>query len=488
MGIFTRLFRGQEGEADEDQSSEEESMDSGRPKPPSVDEPPPSAGDEGRAPPPESESDRRALLSPTPRLAGGLKVASRPRRKKTTNPPINGAPVSRPAQQANRPVRSARAKQQGEATTQVAVPPPAEKPGRKPASRAAPPATPKPAPKGKTLPQPTTARPPVPKGERVSAPVAAKPPAPERRRRSPISEAFDQLLEGSGGGDGVSTDGDRKAVQDVFDDLAAEHVEVVRNTMLELEIEDVGCSWIESSKPPLQSLRTMASEMGLAELCAAIDSFCEAIDAAVTSGQSTVSGGRKAEIQKRYRRLIELIPQAFALDGERDRREPIIVESLLRQVPGVEKITIDKLFAVGLNKLTALIRSNAGDIAATSGIDPALAEQIAGRFRSYRSAVPSAVAAQDSAAERAQLKELVAALKRHHHDYNAAAAGWSDDDRQKKREARRLREEAFLQVRVALARLGETDRLQQIEKRPFAQRIAAVETLLEKEEHGRAHP
>jgi hypothetical protein len=313
-----------------------------------------------------------------------------------------------------------------------------------------------------------------------------------RRRRSAISEAFDTLLDGAEergeAVDGVSSDGDRAAVQEVFDELAAEHVEVVRNIMLELEVSDVVCSWIERSKPPLRSLHKMATAMELHDLSAAIDGFCEAIDAALESGQAVIAGDRKADLQKRYRKLIELIPQAFALEGERDSREPIIVESLLRQVAGVEKITIDKLFAVGLDKLSALIRANAADIAATSGIDGGLAAAIAERFRSYREAVPSAVAAQDADAERIQLKQLLDVLRQHHDDYTAAAAGWSEADRARKREARRLREEAFLQIRVALARLGETQRLAEIEKRPFDQRIAAVERLLEKEDHGRAHP
>jgi hypothetical protein len=528
MGIFTRLFRGQDGES-EDPPSEGETTESeelaAAPPNGETSSPPPANGaqspsitprqprasrasrvrfkdspadgvEPGEGQPVSTQSDdedtdRRALLSPTPKLAGGLKVASRPRRNKTTNPPPNGVdtaatPPPTPALPEKKPARPVRPPQQhGEATTRIAVPPPAQKPPARVAAPVLPVPVSKSGPLGKVPPRST--RP---------GSVVPNPPAKPRRRRSPISEAFDLLVDGDGDGDGdgesrgegVLDASDRKAVQEVFDDLAAEHVEVVRNVMLELEVEDVVCSWIERSKPPLESLRKMAQEMDLGELCEAIDAFCEAIDAAIESGQATVAGARKAELQRRYKRLIELIPQAFALEGERDRREPIIVESLLRQVAGVEKITIDKLFAVGLNKLAALIRSNATDIAATSGVDPALAAAIAERFRSYRDAVPSAVAAQDSDAERAQLRRLVDVLKYHHREYNDAAAGWSDQDRVRKREARRLREEAFLQVRVALARLGETQQLAQIERRPFDQRIAAVERWLEREQHGRAHP
>ncbi len=44
-----------------------------------------------------------------------------------------------------------------------------------------------------------------------------------------------------------------------------------------------------------------------------------------------------------YGRLVELMPAAFALSKERGRREPIIVRSLLLQVPGVQKVALDKI-------------------------------------------------------------------------------------------------------------------------------------------------
>jgi len=256
------------------------------------------------------------------------------------------------------------------------------------------------------------------------------------------------------------------------------HVSQVRDVMLELQLGDVACSWVESSKPALRSLRAMAAQMELADLCAALDDFCAAVDAAVAGAGASLGGDRKDELVRRYQRLIELIPQAFALDGERDRREPIILESLLRQVDGVEQVTLDKLFAVGLGRLDALLRANADDLAAAAGVQPHLAAAIVERLRRYRATGGAAVAAPDIAAEHRELRALVAALRTEHEGFERAASGWSDDDRARKRELRKQRDQTFLQVKVSLARLGERDRIARLERLPFNDRITELEQFL----------
>lgn len=504
MGIFTRLFGEKENEGTSEggdgasaspgevaanmqpqpEPDAEPELPAVRgtpvPRPPAAPEPAAAADrtadDEGQ----DEESSARSrsmLLSPTPRLVGGIKVApSKPRdaarggdkpRAPTPPKPAAAKPAAAreaPQFQPRKPAKTQASPKPERPATTPGLPPvdkPAftvNKPPRKPARKAAS--------REKT---------------RLGAGAIPVGKGKQRQRKSSISDAFEAIVSGDedAASEGVSTQADRAEIQRVFDELAATHVDQVRNVMLELEVGDVVCSWIENSKPALVSLRRMAEQMELRELCSALDEFCAAIDEAVDSGQAKVVGERKAELQRRYQKLIELIPQAFALDGERDRREPIIVQSLLRQVAGVEKLTIDKLFAVGLDRLTALMKSNGGDIAAAAGIDLEVAERIAERFHTYREAVPSAVAARDAETERRELAELVARLKKHHDEYESAAAGWSAECLERKREARKRREAVFLEVRVALARLGETERLEHIEKRPFGQRIAEVEKYLD---------
>jgi hypothetical protein len=285
---------------------------------------------------------------------------------------------------------------------------------------------------------------------------------------------------------GVSTVEDLAEVRRVFNEVAAIHVSQVRDVMLELSYGDAAPAWIESTQPALRSLRTMAAQMDLIDLCQALDDFCVAVDTAV-GGRARITDDAKAELLRRYQRLIDLIPQAFELDAERDRREPIIVESLLYQIEGVEKRTIEKLFAVGLHRLDALMRATGEEIAVVAGLRQDLSEAIVEQFRTYRSGASSALAAPDPLAERRQLGDLLIMLSVQNDDYAHHATKWTDEARVRKREARKQREQVFQRIKVALARLGERDQLARLEKMTFDERIAALDRYLSAAIPTRAH-
>ena len=227
--------------------------------------------------------------------------------------------------------------------------------------------------------------------------------------------------------------------------------------------------------------------MELTDLCGALDDFCVAVDAAV-GGRAQVTDDTKAELLRRYQRLIELIPQAFELDAERDRREPIIVEALLHQIEGVEKRTIEKLFAVGLHRLDALMRATADEIAVVAGLREEIATAIVEQFRTYRTGASSALAAPDPVAERRQLGDLLIMLSVQNDDYTHASTGWTDDARARKHEARKQREQTFQRIKVALARLGERDQLARLEKLPFDERIVLLDRYLSAAVPARSQP
>jgi hypothetical protein len=221
----------------------------------------------------------------------------------------------------------------------------------------------------------------------------------------------------------------------------------------------------------------MAAQMELTELCMALDQFCVTVDAAV-GGRARISDDGKAELLHRYQRLIELIPQAFELDAERDRREPIIVEALLYQIEGVERRTVEKLFAVGLSRLDALMRATAEEIAVVAGLRQDLADAIVEQFRAYRTGASSALAAADPLAERRQLGDLLIMLCVQNDDHAHNAGKWTDEARARKREARKQRDLVYQRIKVALARLGERDQLARLEKLTFDERIATLDRYL----------
>ncbi|MGN6106803.1 MAG: hypothetical protein ACTHU0_16970 [Kofleriaceae bacterium] len=293
-----------------------------------------------------------------------------------------------------------------------------------------------------------------------------------------------ELAKSPSSNDGVSTAEDLAAVRGVFNEVAVVHVAQVRDVMLELRYGDADPAWMESTRPALSSLRAMAAQMELADLCAALDEFCAAVELAVTE-RTRIAGDGKAELLRRYQRLIELIPQAFELDAERDRREPVIVEALLCQIDGVERPTIEKLFAVGLNRLDALMSANTDDVVAVSGIRRELAAAIVEQFRSYRATAAAAVSVRDAAAERRELGDLLIMLSLLNDDFNHAANGWTEDARTKKRALRKEREQTYQKIVVALARLGERDQLAKLERLSFQDRIAMLDRYLSAQPPGR---
>ena len=334
-------------------------------------------------------------------------------------------------------------------------------------------------------PAPPKAAAPKPRAVIVDEPVVAKrepiPPAPvprwSRKKSDSIAEAFDRSTTTDTQAPpttGVSTPADLAAVRGVFNDVAAVHVAQVRDVMLELRYGDAEPAWMESTKPALKSLRTMAAQMDLTDLCAALDEFCAAVETALARRAPMDD---KTELLRLYQRLVELIPQAFELDGERDRREPLIIEALLFQIEGVERPIIDKLFAVGLNRLDTLIRANVNDLAAVSGIRREVATAIVDQMRSYRSG-KSVLSAPDPATERRQLHDLLIMLSLQNDDFNRVATEWTDAARASKRDLRKQREHTYQKIKLSLARLGERDQLASLERQSFVQRIAALDRYL----------
>jgi outer membrane biosynthesis protein TonB len=450
MGIFTRLFKGGNGddapdERDDDGAPEREQSVAGA-------ELVAAAGGSGFA-----------LAGPGKALMTAKPDAPRPRT------PLPGVPRQKepapepPVVAEEKPVNVTFKKpkpDKNDATMVMTPPPPV-----------APPAATAPAKPPAPLPRAPAPAPP---------PARKKPDSIDLRLDEVVLELSEPIVEldvkKRAPSEGVSTASDLSAVRKLFEEVAVAHVAQVRDVMLELRFGEADPRWIEMTKPALQSLRAMAKHMELIDLTASLDAFCAAVEAAVAARVIDEAG--HAELFKRYERLIELIPQAFELDAERDRREPIIVEALLNQIDGVERPTIDKLFAVGLNRLEVLIKANAGDVAAVSGLRVELAAKIVDHFQAYRASANATVAAPDPHTEHRKLADLLVILSLQNDDFNKVSTEWTDEANQRKRALRKQRDQTFQQIKVSLARLGERDQLVALEKLTFNDRIATIDRWL----------
>jgi hypothetical protein len=304
----------------------------------------------------------------------------------------------------------------------------------------------------------------------------------ERLLAADVDAGFARFEESPADGPQIQVDttlSDLSEVRSLFAQLASNHVRQVRDFMIDLRWSDATADWIGICQPALISLRRAADKLDLEELCAALDLFWDALSAAQKAGGRAIEGERRKAILQCYEELAEVMPQAFALDLDRSQREAVILQSLLLQIPEVKKITIDKLYAAGLTTLEAMLLANPGDIAATTGIDEALATRIVSRFRQYREQVKNATPDATRAGEREKVAQLLARLRQEHADYEAAAQGWTRAAEEKKKELRKVRAQTLLDIQVVLARLGEVDRLKDIERLPFERKLAHLEAFLE---------
>jgi hypothetical protein len=272
---------------------------------------------------------------------------------------------------------------------------------------------------------------------------------------------------------------DLAEVRSLFAQLASNHVRPVRDFLMDLRWGEATIEWIDVCVPALKSLRRAADKLELADLCTSLDAFSAALSAAKSAGSRTIEGDARTALLTTHEKLAEVMPQAFALDLDRSQRESVILQSLLLQVPEVKKVTIDKLYAAGLTTLEAMLLANPGDVAATTGLDETVAARIVARFRDYHSQVRAAVPDATRTPERERIAQLTAQLKTEHDDFEVASRSWSREAGEKKKELRAARARTLLDIQVLLARLGEVERLKELERLPFDKKVAHLESFLE---------
>ena len=460
---------------------------------------------------PAEPADKQAAAKPAPAKPAAAKPAP-PTREETAAPRPQAAPAAgRPAAPSPTPAKAVAEKPKPAlAVTQY------YQAAAKPSPAAAKPAAPKVAARKTPARGSTTVSPPAPRtgaqaapARTPDAPAAAAPARPavvmavvsERREQQEaapeeamsvagsLDQVFEQLFRndpaaaGDGAApavtkDGRSTTGDQRTLMATFEELAVGHIAQVRSFMLEVRWGEAQSSWLALARPALKSLRAMASQVEHAPLVTALDAFEAAVAEALRPGAPPALGPASRDaLLAAYLPLIAAMPRAFELDGERERREPIVVRALLEQVAGLDPLMIDRMVAAGLGRLDALLAAKADEIAVVAEVPEEIAAAVAARVQTFKRETPAALSAPDPAATARELGGLIATLERDHQAFEDASRGWSSGDRDAKKRLRRQREVSFLQIVITLARLGEVDLVLELQKLPFARRIEELSRL-----------
>jgi hypothetical protein len=277
---------------------------------------------------------------------------------------------------------------------------------------------------------------------------------------------------------------EEEALRELFAEIASSYVTPIRDFISKLQVGPVTTGWVELCMPAVQAMTRASASMGYGNLDRALAGFAAALREVPATGR-VIDGDRRARVLAAYQQLAEALPTTFPLvgAGTNSESEAIILNSLLKQIKGVGRMTISRLFSAGLVSLDAFYVADPADLAAAAGLRPRLAERICESFRAYR----------DEAEGRAGrgplvsgLEDLVRDLRTAQFDFKKATLEewYTHQPSRAKAKARRARQQAMWRVNVALAELGEVELIREIKDDIYDKRLDRLEAFLSRQSGG----
>jgi len=296
-----------------------------------------------------------------------------------------------------------------------------------------------------------------------------------------LDESFENAFVSQIGGKTETRQADEAVVQNLFTQIAAIYAQPVRRFVSELERGEVNKDGIGICRPVLQSIMSAAKKMNLDETVRRMAAFDAMLAEAEKSPHKLFGEQVRQQVLASYLELQDALPDVFKIDEEDQRRQDIIILSLLKQIPGVGRATSAKLYRAGLGSLSALLMAKPEDLTATTSIPIKLCERICDRFQQYRAAIESMPCDASRLGCRSCLAKLVRELQHQEKEIERtlAATGSKPALETERHQRRQLRQRCNLQITVMLAELGELDLIQKIQKLSFKRRISKLEKYLQ---------
>ncbi|HET9956976.1 MAG TPA: helix-hairpin-helix domain-containing protein [Polyangiaceae bacterium] len=274
----------------------------------------------------------------------------------------------------------------------------------------------------------------------------------------------------------LSSNADLEDARRLFVELSGAYLGPLRDLMLEIELTDPSREWLAVCRPAVASLSQAAKELGMESLVRALEGMRSALDDAGRGLGSIIDLRGREALRTAYRSLVAELPGAFSVTQERDRREPLIVQSLLLQVPEVRKVALDRIYSAGLCALEHFYKAKPAEIAETAGIPRELAERIVARFQRYRRETGSMPPSARKGRERTQLENLARKLEEQNSAYDASSQSFGSGE--DKRRLRQERAATLLEVNLLLARSGELRLIEKLERSTFQGKAEALRKYL----------
>lgn len=274
------------------------------------------------------------------------------------------------------------------------------------------------------------------------------------------------------------SEAEEAALKELFAQIASSYVGPITDFVARLRVGPVNASWIDLCAPAVASMARASASMEYGSLDAALTRFGALLEE-VRSSSRVVDGDDRAQILDQYQSLTELLPATFPVvePDPNAESESIILNSLLKQVKGVGRISISRLFAAGLVTLEAYYIADPADLAVAAGLRPNLAQTICDKFRAYREV--SELAA-DTDLVRRRLETLVQDLRAAQFEFKKATLEewYTHAPSRAKAKARRSRQQCMWKINVALAELGELDMINELKSDIYDKRLERLAAYL----------
>jgi hypothetical protein len=282
----------------------------------------------------------------------------------------------------------------------------------------------------------------------------------------------------------------KESVDLLFAEIAATYAQPIRDFIVEVKKGTATKDWFEIARPALKSIGQAAKAMQLPHAAQRMEELDAALQNALQSGAKKIEGQIRDAILQRYQKIVEVMPQAFSLEEASNAapsgtgpKDGVIINSLLKQIPEVSRLTLEKIYAAGLTSLDMLLRATPKELVQTTGIQIKLAEQIIQKIKEYKDesakkddkATPAQGQNAQATAYRQRLQHLNTAMRRAHDGFERAGAT-SDEDA--KRKLRGERKNCAFQISIVLAELGEVALVKELDKLTFERRIQTVDEYL----------
>jgi hypothetical protein len=279
----------------------------------------------------------------------------------------------------------------------------------------------------------------------------------------------------------VCTEAEMAALQTLFGEIASQYARPINCFILELKQGTATKERLEICQTALHSILGASESMNLVRATSAMKDFDRVLRIAQTTSPHLIDGETRRRILASYQELTEVQPQVFLSGQQEQNHENIIIKSLLKQIPGLGRVTIRKLYGAGLGSLNALLLANKQDLNAATGIPIKMCEHICDKFQRYRVETEGEdLSSEHTVGSYSRLASLVKKLGCLHQEFEHSrlAQGPNPIPSGEKPPLRQQRQQCFLQIVGILAEMHEITLINAIYKLPFRRRLQRLEEYL----------